>query len=89
MGTPHQTKINQLTNTESLFSNIKILVEDEDIQIMLRILSTFDVATDGSHDQATGKLAYGWVIAVNTQVIASGQGPAPSHPASQKLPPEK
>jgi hypothetical protein len=80
MGTPHQTKINQLTNTESLFSNIKILVEDEDIQIMLRISSTFDVATDGSHDQATGKLAYGWVIAVNTQVIASGQGPAPSHP---------
>jgi hypothetical protein len=76
-----QTKLTKHARNDSLLSNIKILIDDENsIHTMLTQPSTFDIATDGSHDQASGKLAYGWVIALNKLVIASGQGPAMAHP---------
>jgi hypothetical protein len=74
-----QDKINQLSHN-SLLKNTRIMVDDNTISELLSQKSTVDVATDGSHDSDTGKLSFGWAVAINRMVIASGSGPAMAHP---------
>jgi hypothetical protein len=74
-----QDKISQLSHN-SLLKNTRILVDDNTISDLLCQKSTVDVATDGSHDSDTGKLSFGWAVAINRMVIASGSGPAMAHP---------
>lgn len=59
----------KLTNT-----NLNIVVDEEDLKLTLAQKAIIDMASDGSHDQHTGNLAYGWVMAINGTVIAKGQG---------------
>jgi hypothetical protein len=52
----------------------------KDISIILANYKLIDVATDGSHDPTTGKMSFGWVVAVGEFIIAQGKGPAEGHP---------
>jgi hypothetical protein len=52
----------------------------EDITQIVANYRLIDVATDGSHDPHTGKMAFGWVIAIGEIIIAKGKGPAEGHP---------
>jgi hypothetical protein len=74
-----QDKINQLSHN-SLLKNTRIMVNDNTISELLSQKSTVDVATDGNHDPDTGKMSFGWAVAINRMVIASGSGPAMAHP---------
>jgi ribonuclease HI len=38
------------------------------------------IATDGGYDPSTGISTYGWVIASNDTILATGRGPAEAHP---------
>jgi ribonuclease HI len=38
------------------------------------------IATDGGYDPRTGISTYGWVIASNDTILATGRGPAEAHP---------
>jgi hypothetical protein len=55
-------------------TRINIEVEEADLGITLSQKAIIDIASDGSHNQHTGNLTYGWVIAINTTVVAKGQG---------------
>jgi hypothetical protein len=64
------------TSTTLTNTRLQILVKEVDLQISLVQHSIIDIASDGSHDQYTGNLAYGWVIAINGTVTVKGQGRA-------------
>jgi hypothetical protein len=64
---------------DPLYYNIQLTVDELDIQQQLRNTATFDVATDGSFNNATGISSYGWVITLNRTVIAKAQGPVPAY----------
>jgi hypothetical protein len=78
---PHRLarKIKQ-RKADVLFCDVKLLEDEERIRLLLSKPAIIDTATDGSHEPTTGKLTYGWVVAVNEQLIAQGQGPAEAHP---------
>jgi hypothetical protein len=59
---------------------IDILKEEEEIWKLLTQTQLIDAATDGSHDPTTGKMAFGWVIAIGKTIVATGKGPAAGHP---------
>jgi hypothetical protein len=40
----------------------------------------FEIASDGGHDPKSGISTFGWVVAVNKQLIAKGRGPVEVHP---------
>jgi hypothetical protein len=61
-------------------NDCKLLHTTEDIKMILANYKLINVATDGSHDPKTGKMAIGWVIAVGEYIIAQGKGPAEGHP---------
>jgi hypothetical protein len=58
-----------LTNT-----SLNIVVDESDLKLTMSQETIIDIASDGSHDQTSGNLAYGWVMAINGTVIAKGQG---------------
>jgi ribonuclease HI len=58
----------------------EIIVTKTELQQLLETKTLIDIATDGSHDPETGKMAYGWVIAIGETIIAKGKGPAGGHP---------
>jgi hypothetical protein len=62
--------------------DVELLVDENKIQQLMRGRVLIDTATDGSYDPATGKMAYGWIMAINEIFIAEGKGPAE---ASQHL----
>jgi hypothetical protein len=55
-------------------TRVNIEVDEADLEITLDQKSIIDIASDGSHNRHTGNLTYGWVIAINTTVVAKGQG---------------
>jgi hypothetical protein len=55
-------------------TRVNIEVDESDLEIILSQKSIIDIASDGSHNRHTSNLTYGWVIAINTTVIAKGQG---------------
>jgi hypothetical protein len=69
----------QEKQSEILFHDISLLMEENQINEALRNTAIIDVASDGSHDQESGVMSYGWVAAVNETVIAEGKGPAEGH----------
>jgi hypothetical protein len=75
---PTKTTLKEKLSTKTTLTNTRlhILAEEEDLQISLAPQTIIDIASDGSHDQHTGNLAYGWVIAINGTVTAKGQGRA-------------
>jgi hypothetical protein len=40
----------------------------------------FNIASDGGHDPSSGISTFGWVVAMNQQLIARGRGPVEAHP---------
>jgi hypothetical protein len=42
--------------------------------------STFEAALDGGFNPNTGISSYGWIMAINKQIIAQGRGAAQAHP---------
>jgi hypothetical protein len=58
----------------------ELLGEEQEICNLLANTKLIDAATDGSHDPATGKMAFGWVIAIGETIVAKGKGPAAGHP---------
>jgi hypothetical protein len=66
--------------SHSLFNDIQLKVDEQEKASLLQRRTFIDVATDGSYDQGSGKMSYGWVISMDQTVIASASGPAESHP---------
>jgi hypothetical protein len=58
----------------------EIMEEEMEIRRLLDNTRLIDSATDGSHDPTTGKMAFGWVIAIGETIVATGKGPAAGHP---------
>jgi hypothetical protein len=58
----------------------KLLHTTKDIKMILANYKLIDVTTDGSHDPTTGKMSFGWVVAIGEFIIAQGKGPAEGHP---------
>jgi hypothetical protein len=63
-----------IADTTLMNTNLNIVVNEEDLELTLSQKAIIDMASNGSHDQYTGNLAYGWVMAINGTVIAKGQG---------------
>jgi hypothetical protein len=64
---------------DPLFHNIMITVDEADIQQQLMKSATFDIASDGSYNRNNGVASFGWIIAMNTTMIAKAQGPVAAH----------
>lgn len=67
-------------HNNTLFSTIELLVKEESLEDFFLKQALIDTATDGGHDPNSGSLTYGWVIAMNENIIAKGRGPAEAHP---------
>jgi hypothetical protein len=59
---------------------ITMLLEEQDIKRILENPSSFEIASDGGFDPATGISSYGWVVALNKILVAQGRGPTEAHP---------
>jgi hypothetical protein len=66
--------------SHSLFHDIQFKADKQEIASSQRRRTFIDVATDGSYDQGSGKMSFGWVISMDQTVIATGSGPVESHP---------
>jgi hypothetical protein len=71
---------NNNKNDEKAQQYHEIVVTPTELQRLLETKTLIDIATDGSHDPETGKMAHGWVIAIGETIIAKGKGPAGGHP---------
>jgi hypothetical protein len=60
---------------------IELLREEKEIPKLLPKSRLIDAASDGSHDPATGKMAFGWVLAIGEQIIVTCKGSAAGHPS--------
>jgi ribonuclease HI len=69
------------THLRHLLGTVSIHMTDDQIQQIITPNSKFETATDGGHDPTTGISTYGWVAAINKQIIAKGNGPAQAHPS--------
>jgi hypothetical protein len=58
-----------------------LLTAETEIGNLLAKTRLIDAAMDGSHDPTSGKMAYGWVIAIGETIVATGNGPAAGHPS--------
>jgi hypothetical protein len=58
-----------------------LLTAETEIGNLLAKTRLINAATDGSHDPTSGKMAYGWVIAIGETIVATGNGPAAGHPS--------
>jgi hypothetical protein len=67
-------------SSQTLFHDIQLKVEEDDIEQQMQQKSYVDIATDGSYDQVSGISSYGWTMAINQTVVATGKGPAEAHP---------
>jgi hypothetical protein len=64
-----------------IVGEVSMRVPDDTIQNMITPKSTFEIASDGGHEPSTGISTFGWAIAVNRTIIATGRkGPAQAHP---------
>jgi hypothetical protein len=63
-----------IANATLTNSSLTIVVDESDLALTLSQETIIDIASDGSHDQSSGNLAYGWVMAINGTIIAKGQG---------------
>jgi hypothetical protein len=72
-----KSKYRRISDEES----VDFLKEESEIRQLLAKTRLIDAATDGSHDPSTGKMAYGWVIAIGENTVATGNGPAAGHPS--------
>jgi hypothetical protein len=68
-------------NKNTLLHDINLIADETTIKKVLSNKTFIDIASDGSHDNIKGTMAFGWVIALNGSVIATGQGPAAAHPS--------
>jgi ribonuclease HI len=74
------SQIIQAKADQSLYHNVTFKEDEEELQYLLSNKAYIDIATDGSFDKNTGISSYGWVMAINTTVVATGSGPAEAHP---------
>jgi hypothetical protein len=54
---------------------------DMAVQHIINPNSKFEIASDGGHEPHSGISTFGWVVAVNKTIIATGKGPAQAHPS--------
>jgi ribonuclease HI len=73
-------QIIQVKAEQSIFYNVSFKVDEEELQYLLSTKAYIDIATDGSYDKNSGISSYGWVMVINTTVVATGSGPAEAHP---------
>jgi hypothetical protein len=62
-----------------LIGKIELLFDDEDTMLKEPNM-IFEIASDGGHDPISGISTFGWVVAVNKQLLAKGRGPVEVHP---------
>jgi hypothetical protein len=67
------------TKLSHLNGNIELLFDETDDTIFKEELH-FEISSDGGHDPKSGISTFGWVVAVNKQLIAKGWGPVEVHP---------
>jgi hypothetical protein len=73
-------KMRKLQDSNILFQGTKLLISED--RLLDRPHPIFvDIAPDGSHDFDRGIITYGWVVAINEEIIAEGCGPAEGHPS--------
>jgi hypothetical protein len=65
--------------TNILFHGTKLMVDENHLKHLCSKPFMTDIASDGSHDQERGMITYGWVMAINEEIIAEGSGPAEGH----------
>jgi hypothetical protein len=76
MGITNTSRVQELEGEHN-----EIVVSREDIRHLLETRTLVDIATDGCYDPQTGKMSFGWVIAIDEVTIATGRGPAAGHPS--------
>jgi hypothetical protein len=60
--------------------DIDMARNETSIREMTADSSTFEAALDGGFDPNTGISSFGWIMAINKQIIARGRGAAQAHP---------
>jgi hypothetical protein len=75
-----QTLMDKVAQEKTLLHEVQFELPEIDIQHEFQSQAYIDIATDGSHDQTSGSLSYGWVITINDEIMAKGLGPAAAHP---------
>jgi hypothetical protein len=73
-------EFNRRGQHNGLFYDVDVIIDEDTIRQTLARQAFVDVASDGSHDQISGAIAYGWVIAINDVVAITGKGLGESHP---------
>jgi hypothetical protein len=64
-----------------IVGDVSMRMTDEEIPHIIISNSKFEIASDGGHDPSKGISTFGWAIAVNKTIIATGKGPAQAHPS--------
>jgi hypothetical protein len=66
---------------EHIIGAITIRMTETAVQHLINPNSHFEIASDGGHEPHSGISTFGWVVAVNKTIIATGKGPAQAHPS--------
>jgi hypothetical protein len=66
---------------EHIIGTIAVYSSEHEIANLITQNPKLDIASDGGHEPSSGISTFGWVVAVNTIIIATGKGPAQVHPS--------
>jgi hypothetical protein len=64
-----------------LVGDVSMRVIEEEITGIITANAKIEMASDGGNEPSTGISTFGWAIAVNKTIIATGKGPAQVHPS--------
>jgi ribonuclease HI len=74
-----RTQLDQ-RNEDPLFHHIELLMEQNEIDLLLKGGKNIKIASDGGYNPKSGISTYGWIVLIEKQPIAKGRGPAAAHP---------
>jgi hypothetical protein len=69
-----------ITANDLILNHVKATIDSKEFKQTITSGKLMEIATDGGYDPSSGISKYGWVIAVDKQVVAMGRGPAAAHP---------
>jgi hypothetical protein len=64
---------------QHLVGNVALLFDETEFTLP-EGRNDFEIASDGGYDPSSGISTFGWVVAMNQQLIARGRGPVEVHP---------
>jgi hypothetical protein len=64
-----------------IIGDICMHFSDQEMLDLFTTNSKLEIASNGGHEPSSGISTFGWVVAINKMIIATGKGPAQAHPS--------